>query len=358
MAVFTCNGNIWRAHRDSAVNMQPKLPAKNFTLKIDENEQFYLEEINAFSLPAKLYGDTVALTERIVKTFQDRPNCTGVLLSGEKGSGKTLLAKRVSNALAAEGVPTIVINTAFYGDRFSSFIQTIEQPAVILFDEFEKTYDEIKKQDALLTLLDGAYQTKKLFMVTCNDVHRLTWHIRNRPGRLYYSINFDTLDVDFIREYCADKLHNKTHIDKICKLTRLFSKFNFDMLQALVEEMNRFDEAPAAALRWLNARPEFDVGVGAEFEIEIEHAGIKYTKPGQLDPEKFVGWPLATSKVQIDFLVDTTEENHEWVTAIFAADDLLEISSTGNEFVFCNSAGTKLTLRRVVVKKNFNLLAV
>jgi len=359
MSLFTCNGAIWRAHRDNAVNVKTQLPAKNFTLKIDDNEQFYLEEISPFSLPTKMYGDTTTMTTRIVKTFQDRPHCTGVLLNGEKGSGKTLLAKSVSIALAAEGVPTIVINTPFSGDRFNSFIQTIEQPAVILFDEFEKTYDEFKKQDALLTLLDGAYQTKKLFMVTCNDPNRLTWHIQNRPGRLYYFINFDGLEMEFVREYCEDKLINKAHIDDVCRLARLFAKFNFDMLQALVEEMNRFNETPMAALRWLNARPDLDSS-SEKFEILIECAGVTYSKPHELEPETFSGWPLRRP-IEIDFLTPAAddEENSRWREAHFTVDDLLEISPNGQEFVFRNKAGIKLTLRRVVVnKKRVNWLAV
>ncbi len=38
------------------------------------------------------------------------------------------------------------------------------------------------------------------------------------------------------------------------------NEFNFDMLKALVEEMNRYNETPTDALAMLNAKPEFDIG--------------------------------------------------------------------------------------------------
>ena len=72
--------------------------------------------------------------------FQGLGGKIEVLLAGEKGSGKTLLTKYISMEVAKQGIPTIVINQALHGERFNTFIQAIEQPCVILFDEFEKIY--------------------------------------------------------------------------------------------------------------------------------------------------------------------------------------------------------------------------
>ena len=53
-------------------------------------------------------------------------------------------------SLAAQDVPTIVINAPWKGDKFNTFIQAIEQPCAILFDEFEKVYDR-DDQEKILT---------------------------------------------------------------------------------------------------------------------------------------------------------------------------------------------------------------
>jgi SpoVK/Ycf46/Vps4 family AAA+-type ATPase len=101
-----------------------------------------------------MYGNTLRHTDRIINSFWKRPQQTGVLLNGEKGSGKTLLAKNISVELAKEGVPTIVINRDWTGDGFFKLLQDIDQPCVVLFDEFEKVYDR-EKQEEILTLLDA-----------------------------------------------------------------------------------------------------------------------------------------------------------------------------------------------------------
>lgn len=156
------------------------LPPSTYVLKEDKNGAFFFEEVENFTLPSKTYGDLTSNTDRIIRTFLDRPAATGVMLAGEKGSGKTLLAKSISIELAKrENIPTILINSPFAGDTFSTLIQNINQPVLFLFDEFEKTYGD-RGQEAILTLLDGVYPSKKLFLLTSNDKYRIDSHIDRR----------------------------------------------------------------------------------------------------------------------------------------------------------------------------------
>jgi len=259
MAYFLKNGTSFRVSSKEAMDLHEQLPAGNYTVAVDMMGNFYLEQIDSFEIPAKMYGNTLRHTDRIINSFWERPQQTGVLLNGEKGSGKTLLAKNISVELAKQGVPTIVINRDWTGDGFFKLLQDIDQPCVVLFDEFEKVYDR-EKQEEILTLLDGVFGSKKLYILTVNDKWRVDSHMRNRPGRIFYLLDFKGLDVNFIREYCEDNLNNKQYIEQICSLTSLFGEFNFDMLKALVEEMNRYDETPTEALEMLNAKPEYDDG--------------------------------------------------------------------------------------------------
>jgi hypothetical protein len=227
---------------------------------------FYLEMVDSFKQVPKLYGDTAKNASRIIRTYLDRPTSTGVMLNGEKGSGKTLLAKTLSIEAGLLDIPTIIINHPWTGDAFNKFLQDIEQPTVILFDEFEKVYDN-DDQEKALTLLDGVFPSRKLFVITCNDKWRVNEHMRNRPGRIYYMLDFKGLVPEFIIEYCEDNLENKQYIGKIVEISALFEQFNFDMLKALVEEMNRYNESPQDALKMLNAKPEFNNG--GKFEVQL-----------------------------------------------------------------------------------------
>lgn len=331
MSYYIRNGNTFKVASEASVDIQNSLPAGNYTIKQDPFENLYLEMIDEFPVPSKLYGDTISNTERIIKTYLARPNCTGIMLTGEKGSGKTLLAKNISIAGARLGIPTIVINAPWRGDKFNTFIQSIDQDCIILFDEFEKVYDP-EYQEEVLTLLDGVYPSKKLFVVTCNDKYRVDKHMRNRPGRIYYMIEYKGLESDFIREYCNDNLNNKDHIDSICTISAVFQAFNFDMLKALVEEMNRYNETPQEALRLLNVKQEFDEG--GKFDVEITWKGRK------ISHEYDRGWqgnPLTPRGIMIGF--DTVEcgvpeEDSEWDNLSLNASNLTKIDVAEGAFEF------------------------
>ena len=185
MTYFIRNGNNFNVAAENSVDIRPKLPVGNYIIKQDPYENLYLQLVDDFKPIKKTYGSIVKDTQRIISTYHDRDTSTGVLLTGEKGSGKTLLAKNLSIALAAEDIPTIIINNAWTGDKFNKFLQDIEQECMILFDEFEKVYDS-ENQEVILTLLDGVFPSRKLFVLTCNDKWRIDSHMRNRPGRIFY----------------------------------------------------------------------------------------------------------------------------------------------------------------------------
>jgi hypothetical protein len=348
MAYFLKNGNSFRVSSKEALDLHENLPGGNYTVAQDMFGNFYLERIDDFEIPSKLYGNTLRHTDRIINTFKERPQQTGVLLNGEKGSGKTLLAKNICSELAKEGVPTIVINRDWKGDGFFKLLQDIEQPCIVLFDEFEKVYNS-DDQEQILTLLDGVFNSKKLYMMTVNDKWRVNQHMRNRPGRLFYLIDFKGLDQSFIREYCEDRLNEKKYIDQICSLTTLFGEFNFDMLKALVEEMNRYNESPSEALEMLNAKPEYDEG--AKYEVALVDCG-KEIKTDVLDPNIWRGNPLSAKGVYVGYDPDPDNDDVEYKEVRFTAEHLVNLSPQEGKFVF-ESKGSRLILTKVKEKSSY-----
>lgn len=357
MTYFLKNGNTFRVSSKEAMDLHEQLPAGNYVIKEDQFGNMFLQTIDSFEIRGKRYGDLNRNCDRILNTFMDRPNTTGVMLAGEKGSGKSLLAKAVSLQGAEQGIPTIVINAPWAGDRFNSFIQSIDQPCIILFDEFEKVYDS-EHQEAILTLLDGVFPSKKLFVLTCNDKWRIDTHMRNRPGRIYYMLDFKGLTADFIMEYCEDNLKAKQHTDKIVQIAGLFSEFNFDMLKALVEEMNRYGETPEQALKMLNAKPEFDQG-SSRYAVELSINGVPLDK-ADMSKQEWKGNPLQNT-VQINYkeydgevdVIDADANEWEWGDVRFNPGDLKKIDSQNGKFIFVDSEGNSLVLTKIQEKTTY-----
>lgn len=345
MTYFIKSGATYNVTATASVDLHQELPAGTYTIKFNEMAgAYYLEEIDNFEIKGKLYGDTTKNAARILGTFNQRDNSTGVMLTGEKGSGKTLLAKTISVRAREAGMPTIVINQPWCGEVFNGFLQLIDQPTVVIFDEFEKVY-KTEEQEKLLTLFDGVYPSKKLFIITSNDKNRVNEHMQNRPGRIFYRIEYKGLDNDFILEYCRDNLLNVSHTDALCRLATLFGEFNFDILKAMVEEMNRYDESPQEAMKMLNAKPE--LGDGARFTVSLRIADGGPVSAKDTHPTTWRGNPFRDT-VDVSHYVKNTlnDDDSDWVTLAFSSKELATVSAAAGEFTFMNAAGDTLLLTK------------
>ena len=267
-------GNIRITSGDS-MRVHTSLPCRVYTVEINpNNEELFLQNSDQFSTPSRIYGDIETNAKRIINTYVDRSSNTGVLLVGEKGSGKTLLAKYTASLVLKLGAPVILVNKTYDATKLAAFLQSITQDCMVFFDEFDKMYgcglypddEESNNQYGLLTLLDGVMVSKKLFMFTCNNVWAVSDAMHNRPGRIFYRFDFAGLSGDAIAEYCKDNLKNTKFLNEIHTIRNLFSFFTFDMLKALVEEVNRYNVSPLKAVKILNMVPNVNKG---SFKVSI-----------------------------------------------------------------------------------------
>jgi SpoVK/Ycf46/Vps4 family AAA+-type ATPase len=395
MAHFFKNGNSYMVAPAQAVNMTDTLPAGNYVIKLNPMTGFYLEIVESFSLPCKVYGRTNMYCERILNTFRRRSANTGVLLVGEKGSGKTLLARKISRD---SGRPVLVINSQFTGDDFNSFLSSITQPCVVFFDEFEKIYDK-DHQEKILTLLDGTYQSNKLFLITSNDKWRIDTNMRNRPGRIFYLIEFSGLDEQFIREYCNDSLAPEAlHLtDRIVQVSSLFSEFNFDMLVSFVEEVNRYNEDPKDLMALLNCKPEYSADISYNVslflrDIQVIPAAINTrevcinTSTDEVETGIYFYWSrdienereVSTAMSEMDGPIDV-DKLYEWVKSGtvsfgrppksqshnynhigvgFYPDDITQYDTVNNQIVYVNDEKFKCVLTKIAKKSGARAYAL
>ena len=245
-------GNTFRTYDDSLETFD-KLPAQNYVVRFQKNSGFFLEKYADIEIKEKTYGVHMSKVEKVLKAFPKAEKNLGVILSGNKGIGKSLFAKTLAVEATKVGLPVIIVDTYIPG--IASFIEEIEQEVMILFDEFDKTFGSIKAADGMadpqtemLTLFDGLSQGKKMFVITCNDLNSLNSYL----VRFHYHFRFEYPSDVEITEYLEDKL-DKQYYSEIEKVISFAHKvdLNYDCLRAIAFELN-FGEPFETAIKDLN----------------------------------------------------------------------------------------------------------
>jgi SpoVK/Ycf46/Vps4 family AAA+-type ATPase len=229
-----------------------------------------LEESDSFKIPAKVYGSPEKLAKRYLNTFNNTDGNLGVLLTGVKGTGKSLLAKMVC---VESNLPVIMISEPFMSNELKSFLNNIKQEVIILIDEFEKIYRDVKHQETFLSLLDGVFEGQKLYILTSNATTSVSTYLLNRPSRIHYLKQYDGLDKVLVEEIVGDLLESKIHKKELIRLLDIAGLITVDMLMAIIREMNMYGESPKAAIELLNIKPESATYKVEVFEIERKIGG-------------------------------------------------------------------------------------
>lgn len=245
---------------ENAEDFSPLLPKGIYNVDFNPLQGFYLTRSPEYTKKSgKVYGDVTKRADRVITTYHDRVAKgmnTGVLLVGVKGSGKTMLTKKISEKLFESDISTIVVNaTVDEGNvsAFTKFMNLFDSKIMVMFDEFEKNFSS-STQEQMLSMFDGISVNNKLFVFTSNNIWDVDTHMLNRPGRVFYRFDYQGLEEQFIKEYVNDVLINESlkqeTIDKI--VSSFKNSFTFDMLQSVVEEMNRFDQTLSEVIPYLN----------------------------------------------------------------------------------------------------------
>lgn len=276
------SGNTITLQSDDAFQIYDQLPVGVYLLKFNEMQQkYYLETTEELVVPKKIYGKTPKqYTERVIRSFKERDKSTGVLFTGTKGAGKSMTTKLIMAEMLKLGYPVVILMTEPSAtDEFKSFMSSFDTPVVIFMDEFEKICSE-ETQKHMLSVFDGTNNTKKLFLLTANNKYMISDFMINRPGRVYYHFKFGSLESDFIEEYIDENLNDKAFKERMIELSGLFAVFSFDMLEAFVEEVNRYGSVEdAVSLLNFDIMDDIDYTVAA-FSIDSVEQPLSIVSTG------------------------------------------------------------------------------
>lgn len=229
-----------------------ELPVGTYNIKFDPMKGFSLEtRPNIKVNERKIYGDHLNKIPKVFNSFKLFNRSLGVLLSGDKGIGKTLFAQLLCSNAIKNNIPVIIVDTYYNG--IGSFLNSITTECLVLFDEFDKIFSDINRnrrndeennesdrQTNLLSLFDGISAGKKLFVLTCNRTNDISQYLINRPGRMHYHFRFKYPSSSEIRHYLEDNINKKQYgqIDNVIKFSYKI-KLNYDCLRAIAFEIKQ-----------------------------------------------------------------------------------------------------------------------
>lgn len=233
-------GETYRLFGDS-VTTHDVLPAYTYTVEFNDLTGYSLKRAEPLaSGEEKVYGNHGDRVRRIVRSYEVMDRSLGVILSGDKGMGKSLMLRMVAEAMRNEhDLPTIIVRHNTPG--IASFIDEIGE-AVIVFDEFEKIFTSDHKGDdqaQFLSLFDGMSTAKRLYVLSVNDLAKLNDFMQNRPGRFHYHMRFTYPAAEMIRTYLKDQAPSASekNIKEVVNFSRRFD-LTFDHLRAIAFELN------------------------------------------------------------------------------------------------------------------------
>lgn len=265
------------------VSQQRKtLPANIFKLCIDPKGEFFLANTqDSFEFPYKLYGMEYSFIERVTKTYAHTDGNLGILLTGLKGTGKTVTAQMICNQLQ---LPVIIISDAM--DGISNYLNDIQQDIIVFFDEFEKLYNNY--DHSILTVMDGVLNNghRKVFLLTTNEP-KVNENMLQRPSRLRYIKSFEGLSLEHIIEVIDDKLKHSYLKEDCINFISGLELITIDIVKAVIEEVNIHEESPENFKDVFNVR-KLDYRYNVyKIRDGIEEAAFMNARisPSELNPE-------------------------------------------------------------------------
>lgn len=239
------SGNIFQVYDDD-LKAYDELPVGVYTLHCSQQMGWYMKSRDELEVKEKkIYGNHQIKVEKVLHTYDEFNRNLGIILSGNKGIGKSLFTRLLAIEANKKGLPVLMIEKYIPG--LAGYIQNIDQEIMVMFDEYDKTFGDVNAPDGaadpqteLLSVFDGTSTGKKLFVITCNETNKISSYLVNRPGRFHYHFRFENPDSSEVKEYLQDNITDKDNWQYIDAIVAFASRvgLNYDCLRSIAFEIN------------------------------------------------------------------------------------------------------------------------
>lgn len=200
------------------------------------------ETAKMFTLPSKIYStekDEAFINKVLDKYKIIDSGVLGVMLSGLKGAGKTIMLKQI--AIRSE-LPIVLLDREFPEYKFKSLFQGLVNTEVcFVFDEIDKSDSDFEMCD-LLQVLDGMNTVgKKLMLFACNDDKKVSEFLKDRCSRVRYWKRFDKMSEEMIKQVVNDRINDNERVNEVSDfIYGHFECVSFDNILSFIDEIASF----------------------------------------------------------------------------------------------------------------------
>lgn len=210
-----------------------------YDLKWDRYEgRAIFTENGKLNLPDKVYEleEDITFKTRVLNNFNKNDKSIGIMLAGTKGTGKTMLTKVIAKE---SNLPIIIVDSQYPANRLVTFFKQFTTPVCIIFDEIEKNFDT----SSMLDFLDGVEKTtKKLVLMTCNNLNKVSEYLQDRCSRVRYIRKYTPTDnLAFLPMLIEDKqIKNAKKVEEFIKTK--FKLPSIDNINAFLNEIKELED--------------------------------------------------------------------------------------------------------------------
>lgn len=303
-----------------------KLEPSVYSVGFSMDQGFFLiKKSERMTVPTKLYGAVGNRADKVLNTYKTKDKSFGVLMSGDKGSGKTMLSSLIANKCIDElNIPVILVESAFSPSGLSSFIERLGE-CVVFFDEFGKKFDtDDDEQGGLLGLFDGTGSTKRMVLLTENEKRDINRFMLNRPGRVWYHFEYGKLEEATLKEYCEENNIPEDVVEKINMRRIKAFDFSFDILQAIVTEYQLYGGDVEELCDDLNVEAIY---TPAKPKLEILEVTELSTGEALTVVDRDYDFPSSDESVRVNVLKNgkAAEEEDDDFTSILRSNDSVRL---------------------------------
>ena len=274
--------------------------------------KYYIEYVaSKFDLNNRTHGNLNARRNKIMRAFGLSETGIAALLYGLKGTGKSELTKYISNDLIKMGYPVILIDQKFSDSGFKTYIENLGNIG-LLFDEFTSVYDQ-HAQEHLLSLFDGLSPGKRLIMLTTNENKDIVDQMKNRPGRVYYAMNFKGITVEDAMDVVSEAEIDNDIAKFILYIVGMRDDISWDILNVLIKEARlcRTVEEYSLELDDLNVDVDtlYEISYKAYGTVKLVTDDVVYKTSKGINGGVFFRYVINDENKQYKRYISTNEEH-------------------------------------------------